>query len=148
MASKKKQAEPTDGPPVRKRQDPADREPREGLKDEKSLAEAEDAGTEDNGSDESQERNEAVDAEMDDEEESLGLRSVRDGGFEDEELPEVRIGEVYEATRPDDHRRYVKVIGFEDDGRVRVKNEETYHESLINPANFARSAGWWRRYAS
>jgi hypothetical protein len=55
---------------------------------------------------------------------------------------------VYEATRPDDHRRYVKVIGFEADGRVRVKNEETYRESLINPANFARSAGWWRRYAS
>jgi hypothetical protein len=77
MASKKKQAEPTQEPPVRKRQDPADREPREGLKDERSLAEAEDAGAEDNGSDESQERNEAVDAELDDEEESLGSgRSV------------------------------------------------------------------------
>jgi hypothetical protein len=120
------------------------REPREGLQDEGSLRDVspvEDEPTVDESSGRA--------PEADDLDEPLGLRSEKDGGFEGEELPTVRVGEVYEAMRPDDHRRYVKILSVdEEDGKVLVQNEETYHKSRIDPERFVPSAGWWRRFAS
>jgi hypothetical protein len=101
--------------------------------------------------DESQERNEKVDEEIGADEEDLGLRSEKDGGFASEDLPVVRVGEVYEDVRPaeDDHRRYVKIIDAEADenGRVLVQNEETYHLSRIRVDRFTPENGW-ARFAS
>jgi hypothetical protein len=102
--------------------------------------------------DESQERNEAVSEAQEADEEDLGLRSQKDGGYRQErkKLPVVRPGEVYEDVRPpeDDHRRYVKVLlGPDDDGKVLVQNEETYRTSKIDQDRFTPENGW-ARYAS
>jgi hypothetical protein len=129
----------------------SDREPREGIQDERSLADASPPGGDGPTVDESQERNEKVDEEIDADEEDLGLRSEKDGGFASEDLPVVRVGEVYEDVRPaeDDHRRYVKIIDAEadKDGRVLVQNEETYRLSRIRLDRFTPENGW-ARFAS
>jgi hypothetical protein len=110
------------------------REPREGLQDERSLKDVtpeEDEPTVDESSGRA--------PEADDLDEPLGLRSEKDGGYEGEELPTVRVGEVYEAMRPDDHRRYVKILSgrggawTRTDGKVLVQNEETYHNVAHRP---------------
>jgi hypothetical protein len=167
MASKQEKKEQAQR--TREPQDPKDREPREDLKDESQArnrkveveqfdqSPAPVAGAPDDPAadkeDESQERNEKVTAEMEADEEDLGLRSEKDGGFEDEDLPVVRVGEVYEDVRPfqDDHRRYVKVIDVPEKGKhkgsVLVKNEESYVESYIRRDRFTPENGW-ARFAS
>lgn len=150
----------------RRVQPPEEREPREGIEDESQerneKVDREQFGAEPGVSpdepakpDESQERNEEVDALIGEDSEDLGLRSEKDGGFADEELPVVRVGEVYEDIRPseDDHRRYVKVVNvFDEDaeehaGKVLVQNEETYQKSYIGRDRFTPRNGW-ARFAS
>jgi hypothetical protein len=98
--------------------------PREGLEDESQERSRERDGEESRpapGSDddpardkrdESQERSEEVDRLIEGGEAMQPDRTVVDGGLEGEDLPVVRVGEVYEDVRPsrDDHRRYVKII--------------------------------------
>lgn len=167
MASKQERKEQDQR--KRKAQAPEDREPREDLRDESQArnrkvdevqfdhksqpAPGSDDDPAKDKTDESQERNEKVSQAMEEDEEDLGLRSEKDGGFEDEDLPVVRVGEVYEDVRPsaDDHRRYVKVIEVPDEGadkgKVHVQNEETYHKSWISRERFTPENGW-ARFAS
>lgn len=170
MASKQERKEQDQR--KRQTQAPEDREPREDLKDESQKrnrkveeqqfdqSPAPVAGAPDDPAadkeDESQERNEKVSAEMEADEEDLGLRSEKDGGYKSEDLPVVRVGEVYEDVRPghshDDHRRYVKVIEVPEKGKrkgsAHVKNLEDPHvESWIRLDRFTPENGW-ARFAS
>ncbi len=135
-------------------------EPRAGIQDEslerlRDEDEASAPGSPDDPAafkrDESQERNERVDKLLSSEGTMQPFRSQSDGGLPRERLPVVRVGEVWEDVRPseDDHRRFVKVIDAspDEDGRVLVKNEETYKESRIRLDRFTPENGW-RRFAS
>lgn len=138
---------------------PPEAEPREGLEDESQERNREREGEppapgsdEDPAKDkrdESQERSAKV---VDSSDELMPPnRSQSDGGLRREQLPVVREGEVWEDVRPsrDDHRRYVKIIdpNPDGDGRVLVKNEETYQESRISLERFSPEHGW-ARFAS
>ena len=69
----------------------------------------------------------------------------------EEDLPEVKVGEVWESTDPreDERRRRVRVEEVpEDGGQVTVSNVETGRTSHIARERFVPGASGYRRFFS